>query len=91
METISVSKGAAVKPLAFVPDPLLLGHCSSCPVLAYPGKDWIENLLLATGREVTLCFKEVNSFFFCCAVRKKIMIMLRWRCISSKRVSNDWV
>lgn len=63
METISVSKGAAVKPLAFVPDPLVLGHCSSCPVLAYPGKDCIENLLLATGREVTLCFKEVNSFF----------------------------
>lgn len=64
METISVSKGAAVKPLAFVPDPLVLGHCSSCPVLAYPGKDCTENLLLATGREVTLCFKEVNSFFF---------------------------
>lgn len=90
MEMISISKGAALKPLAFVPDPLVLGHCSSCPVLAYPGKDCIENLLLATRREVTPCFKEVNGFF-CCIVRKKIMIMLRWSCISSKRVSNYWV
>lgn len=88
---ISLSEGIVLMLLAFVAEPCSIRSLLLVPRAHLPRQRLCKKPCYLPGEGDLLHFFKRLMVFLLNSKEKKIMIMLRWSCISSKRVSNDWL